>query len=199
MKDLFFVALAFLSFVACTDGLGNQARDADRDNASPIDIRSSLGGDQPCEPQSRDLSYGRTIPGLWLEEVIVGVGAPGEHPAARSEIRDTGTALWIDIPAYRKSSFIYATMITPDTDPDITSSATEEMIERRGNYTLFFNKGEYAWESYKASNGTWQLSLLAYPGAGSDLVAWPQGIIAWLNNVVDRAEESPPQCRGSIN
>lgn len=152
-----------------------------------------------CEPQSRDLSYGKTIPGLWLEEVIVSLGAPGEHPAARSEIRDTGTALWIDLPAYRKSSIIYATMITPDTDPDFTSSATDQMIERRGSYTLYFNKSEYAWESYKASNGKWQRSLLAYPGAGSDIVAWPQGIIAWLNNLVDRAEQSPPQCRGPIN
>ncbi len=193
------MALAFLSSVACPDGLGTRARDADRDNASPIDAGSSPGGDQLCEPQSRDLSYGKTIPGLWLEEVIVRLGAPGEHPAARSEIRDTGTALWIDIPAYRKSSIIYATMITPDTDPDFTSSATDQMIERRGSYTLYFNKGEYAWESYMASNGNWQLSLLAYPGAGSDVVAWPQGIIAWLDNVVDRAEQYPPQCRGPIN
>ncbi|CAN5463823.1 MAG: hypothetical protein ACR2MC_10110 [Actinomycetota bacterium] len=195
MKVPFYVALAFLSSVACTDGLGTRARDADRTTQVPS---TQPDGDQLCEPQSRDLSYGKTIPGLWLEEVIVRLGAPGEHPAPRSEIRDTGTALWIDIPAYRKGSIIYATMITPDTDPNFTS-ATDQMIERRGSYTLYFNKGAYAWESYKASNGNWQLSLLAYPGAGSDVVAWPQGIIAWLNNVVDRAEQSPPQCRGPIN
>ena len=90
-------------------------------------------------------------------------------------------------------------MITPDTDPDLTQSSTEKKIERRGSYTLYFNKSEYAWESYKASNAKWQLSLLAYPGAGSDIVSWPRGIIDWLHNAVDRAEQSPPQCRGSIN
>ena len=199
MKILVVVALVSLSFVACTGELDTRARDTDRDAANPIEAGSSPSGDPPCQPQSRDFSYGKTILGLWLEEVIVSLGAPGEHRAARSEIRDTGTALWIDIPAYRKSSIIYSTMITPDTDPDLTQSSTEKKIGRRGSYTLYFERGNFAWESYTASNGTWQLSLLAYPGAGSDIVAWPRGIIDWLNNAVDRAERSPPQCRGSIN
>lgn len=198
MKVLLSVALILLGFVACTNEPETRARDTDREVASPSDVGSSPSGVPPCEPRSRELSYGKTIPGRWLEKVIVGLGAPGGYPTSRSEIRDTGTALWIDIPAYKESSTIYATMITPDTDPNLTSSATEKRIGRRGSYILYFDQGNFAWESYKASNGTWQLSLLAYPGSGSDVVAWPQGIVAWLNEAVDQAEQTPPQCRGSI-
>jgi hypothetical protein len=198
MKILVVVAVVSLSFVACTGELDTRAGDAGRDAASPIEAGSSPSSDPPCQPQSRDLSYGKTIPGLWLEELIVGLGVPGRHRAARSEVRDTGTALWIDIPAYRRGSIIYSTMITPDTDPDLTQSSTEKKIGRRGSYTLYLERGHFAWESYKASNGTWQLSLLAYPGAGSDTVTWPQGTIDWLHNAVDRAGQSPPQCRGDF-
>ncbi|HZJ51538.1 MAG TPA: hypothetical protein VFF07_12045 [Actinomycetota bacterium] len=199
MKLLLSAALALLGFVACTSGPNSRAPDADRGAASPIDVNSSPGGAPACEPNYRDLSYGKTIPGRWLEEVIVSLGAPGGHPASISDIRNTGTALWIDIPAYKESSTIYATMITPDTDSNVASLATEKRIGRRGSYLLYFNKGNSAWQSYRAaSNGTWQLSLLAYPSANSDVVAWPRGIIDWLNETVDRAEQSPPQCQGPI-
>ena len=190
------VVLVSLSFVACTGELDIRARDTGRDIVSPIEAGSSPSGDPPCQPQSRDLSYGKTIPGLWLEELIVDLRVPGRDRASRREVRDTGTALWIDIPAYSRGSIIYSTMITPDTDPDLPQSSTEEKIGHRGSYTLYFERGNFAWESYTASNGTWQLSLLAFPGAGSDTVTWPQGIIDWLHNAVDRAEQSPPQCRG---
>ncbi|MDQ3660365.1 MAG: hypothetical protein M3454_04755 [Actinomycetota bacterium] len=197
MKVLLSAALALLGFLACTSD--NRTPEADRIAASPIDVGSPHGGAPACLPNNRDLSYGKTIPGRWLEEVIVSLGGPGRHPASMSDIRDTGTALWINIPSYKKSSTIYATMTTPDTDANLTSSATAKRIGRRGNYNLYLNKSQYAWESYKASNGTWQLSLLAYPGAGNDIVAWPQGTIDWLEDAVDRAQQSPPQCRGSIN
>lgn len=166
----------------------------DQNAASPIDVSSSPGA--PCEHESRNVSYGKTIPGRWLEEVIVSLGAPGGHPASKGEVRDTGTALWIDIAAY-KSSTIYATMLTPGIDPNVTTSATEKEIGRRGSYTLYLDERN-AWHSYKASNGTWQLALLAYPSANNDEVTWPEGTTDWLNAVVDRADQSPPQCQGPI-
>jgi hypothetical protein len=67
-----------------------------------------------------------------------------------------------------------------------------------GSYVLYFVDSGHAWQSYKASNGTWQLSLLAYPGANQDEVTWPDETTNWLNEAVDRAEKSPPGCQGPI-
>jgi len=196
MNALFAAALALLTLVACTNETDTRARHTARDSSSPNKLSSSAPGVvQLCEPQSRDLSYGETIPGRWLEDVIVSLGAPGGHSASKNEIRDTGTALWIDIPAYKESSTIYATMITPGSDPNITSSATKKEVGRRGSYILYFDEGN-EWESYKASNGTWQLTLLAYAGPNKDEVTWPHEIDDWLNAALDRAEQSPPRCRG---
>lgn len=190
-------ALALLTLIGCTNDNDTRARHTARDPSSTNVSSSPSVPVQLCEPQSRGLSYGKTIPGRWLEDVIVSLGAPGGHSASKNEIRDTGTALWIDIPAYKESSTIYATMIMPGIDPDVTPSATEKEIGRRGSYTLYFVEGN-SWESYKASNSTWQLSLLAYPRSNKAEVAWPHRVIDWLNAALDRAAQSSPHCRGPI-
>jgi hypothetical protein len=132
-----------------------------------------------------------------LEETIVEINAPGGHSLSRTQIKDTGTALWIDIPAYEGMSFLYATMLTPRVDPP-AESVTEKKIGRHGSYVIYFDEGN-GWQSYKASNERWQLSLLAYLAAGTDRVVWPRGSIEWLKAAVDLAEESPPECEGPLS
>ncbi|MGI8706851.1 MAG: hypothetical protein ACR2LG_01405 [Actinomycetota bacterium] len=190
MKVLLTAALAFLSFAACTDDAPTRAQHMGRDASSPV-------SDGPaCEPQSRDLSYGKTVPGRWLQDVLVSFGAPGDHPLRQKEIRDTGAALWIDIPEYEDA--IYAIMLTPDFDPNVTRSKTEKEVGRQHSYTLYFDDSNFAWESYRVANNKWQLALLAYPGAGKDGVTWPQGTTRWLKAAVGRAQQSPPRCGGPV-
>lgn len=191
-KVLLASALAILSFAACTNDAPTRAHHMGGDTSSPA------SDDPACEPQSHDPSYGKTIPGRWLQDVLVGFGAPGGHPLTQKDIRDTGTALWIDIPEYEDGSTIYATMLTPNFDPNVTRSKTEIEIGQQHSYTLFFDDSNSAWESYRAANNRWQLALLAYPGAGKDDVTWPEGTIRWLKAAVSRAQQSPPQCRGPM-
>lgn len=149
----------------------------------------------PCDD---DQSYGQTIPGRWLEDVIVDLGGPGGYDVTDEEVKDTGTALEIDVPAYGHDPTIYATMLTPGDDPNITSSPPEVELGKRGGYTLYLQNGN-PWESYKAVGEDWQLSLIAYPGVDSDQVAWPDATRDWLTRAVDLAQESPPQCSGPLS
>jgi len=116
---------------------------------------------------------------------------------SKSETRDTGTACGSISQRSKESSTIYATMLMPGIDPDVTSSATEKEVGRRGSYDLLFVEG-HSWESYKASYKTWQLSLLAYPRSNKAKVAWPHGIIDWINAALEQAQQSSPRCRGPI-
>ena len=147
----------------------------------------------PCEPADEP-SYGKTIPGKWLENVFVELGAPGGHEISRPDIRDTGTALWIDIPAYEDGATIYATMLAMPVDPNEDWEAPEREIGRHGEYRITLTEGDFAWESYQARSEDWQLALIAYPGKGNDTVEWPQGTVEWIERVVEVAEESPPRC-----
>jgi hypothetical protein len=143
-------------------------------------------------------SYGRTIPGRWLKEVILNLGAPGGYEVTNKQVRDTGTALSIDIPQYDNDPTIYATMLTPGDDPNITSSPPKEEVGRHGSYTLYLQKGN-PWQSYTAIGADWQLSLIAYPGADNDQIAWPDGILEWLAQAAKIAQDSPPECSGPLN
>jgi hypothetical protein len=145
-----------------------------------------------------DQSYGRTIPGRWLEDVILTLGAPGGHEVTNKEVGDTGTALSIDIPQYDNDPTIYATMLTPGDDPNITSSPVEEEVGKHGNYILYLQDGN-PWQSYKAISAGWQLSLIAYPGADNDQIAWPDGTLEWLAQAAKIAQDSPPECSGPLN
>lgn len=160
-------------------------------------VVSSSSDLPPCEDENTK-SYGQEPPGLWLKDVLLELGAPGGHPLAKDDVRDTGTALWIDIPEYDNDPTIYATMLTPGADPNVAESETETEIGTRQSYTLYFNDTDYQMESYKAVNENWQLALLAYPGADNDEVMWPDGTVEWLKQAVDIAEQSPPQCEGPI-
>lgn len=151
----------------------------------------------PCEDENSK-SYGQEPPGKWLKDVLLELGAPGGYPLTEEDVRDTGTALWIDIPEYDNDPTIYATMVTPDIDPNVPRSTSEKEIGRRQSYTLYFDETDYKMETYRAVNDRWQLALLGYPGAGNDEVLWPDGTVAWLKQAVDIAEESPPQCEGPI-
>lgn len=162
-----------------------------------VDFRVTASSSElpPCDA---DQSYGESIPGRWLKDLITELGAPGGYDVTRDEVRDTGTALRIDIPEYDNDPTIYASMLTPGEDPNIASPPPEEEVGERGDYTFYLQRGD-SWQSYKAVSEDWQVSLIAYPGADNDDVAWPEGTIDWLRRAVDIAAESPPRCSGPLN
>lgn len=89
----------------------------------------------PCADE-HSKSYGQEPPGLWLKDLLLELGAPSGHPLENDDVRDTGTALWIDIPEYDNDPTIYATMLTPVIHPNADESETENEIGTRHSYTL---------------------------------------------------------------
>ncbi len=146
----------------------------------------------PCDAGQ---SYGQTIPGRWLENVLVRIGAPGNHSVTHDQVGDTGTALSIRIPAYEDGPTLYTTMLAKPFPENEDWEAPEQEIGRHGRFELFITKGEFAWESYTARSDQWQLAVIAYPGPGNDEVRWPSGTVDWLSRAAEIAQDSPPQCR----
>lgn len=93
----------------------------------------------PCEDE-HSKSYGEEPPGLWLNDLLLELGAPGGHPLTQDDVGDTGTALVINIPEYGNDPTIYATMLTPGIDPNVTESETEKEIGSRHTYTFYFER-----------------------------------------------------------
>lgn len=191
MKVFLAAALALLSFGACTNESDGRAGLMDQNETSPIDVSSSPGA--PCEQKSQDVSYGNTIPGRWLKELLLDLGVPGNYQVSSHQIQDTGTALRIDIPAYEGQFGIYAVMISIGDDASGTD-ARENRIGRQGTYDLYFDGGN----QYRAANATWQLSLLAYPETPEGDISWPDQTTDWLMRAARRAEQSPPHCQEPI-
>lgn len=148
----------------------------------------------PCEDNQRGRNYGKTIPGEWLEALLLELGAPGGYPLTKSDVRDTGTALWIDIPEYDNDPTLYATMLSDPFPENEHWEAPEEEIGRQGDFQLFITKGEFAWQSYKARSDQWQLAIIAYPGPDQGEVRWPSGTVQWLSRAAEIAQDSPPRC-----
>jgi hypothetical protein len=150
----------------------------------------------PCDD---DKGYGRTVPGRWLEELLVDIGAPGGHPVTGEQVINTETALQVDIPAYRRGPTIYTTMLAAPFPQNKDWEAPEREIGRHGDFDLFITEGDFAWESYTARSARWQLALIAYPGPpGQDQVRWPDETVDWLGRAIDAAQQSPPRCLGTL-
>jgi Tol biopolymer transport system component len=141
-------------------------------------------------------SYGQTIPGRWLEDLLVDIGAPGNHAVTHDQVGDTGTTLSIDIPAYEHGPTLYATMLAKPFPVNEDWEAPEKEIDRHGEFRILLTRGDFAWESYRARSDDWQLALIAYPGAENNEVTWPEGTLDWLARAVDLTQESPPECSG---
>ena len=152
-----------------------------------------------CRPPQNH-SYGDTLPGRWMKDVLVELGAPGGYALDPKDVRDTGTAWLIDVAEYNKNIFVYAAMLTKGNDPNIPSPPPQEALGEEGSYKIYFSSGAPTqWESYKAVGSRWQISLIAYPGADTDAIDWPQGTVDWLRGAAQTAEEAPPRCRGPLN
>lgn len=146
-----------------------------------------------CQPADEP-SYGTTIPGMWLEELFVEMAAPGGHQVTHQQVRDTGTALWIEIPAYEDALTLYATLISRPFPVNEDWDAPEREIERRGDFTIYFTTGDFPWESFVARDPEWQLALLAYAAKGQERIKWPDGVRKWLRAGIEEIEHSPPDC-----
>jgi hypothetical protein len=126
----------------------------------------------------------------WLRSIIERIGAPEGWPVQPKHLRDTGTALEIDLPEYEGRFTVYVTAGPPDPEHDPKPSL--DRIGNEGRFALHSSSSAETYTLHAKSRSLW-LSLHAYSDSGRPVTWRPRDAPrAWFASFRVAAKTAPP-------
>ncbi|MPZ70830.1 MAG: hypothetical protein GEU71_15080 [Actinobacteria bacterium] len=154
-------------------------------------------GDAPDPSEGCDnsdsRSYGDLPIGTWLRELLLSEGSPQGDPLESSDIQDVGSSLQLKGSTSGPPMWMYVTAQNPADLSKDEGIRTEHVSVIRGFEITHLTVANGSFDGYNASNGQWELSIIAYGGAeGITPKLSSDQTLDWFDAALGYADTSPP-------